>query len=881
MAQRLAGWAGLLACAWATWLALPRAPDLPDGRVLHAVAVDVSASVVRTRPNVSRAFARLLREEARAALRADADLVVVTFAADVARAFGPAPASELLDRLEGRDPRPFVIVAAGGESARDRGSELDGALTVIDRVRSGAPYDDAPRPGRLTVVSDGEATGPDPAPRLASFERAGIDVSWSELPRREVGDALAVRVLAPSRLESGAALVVAVELGLRPGVVGGSCELSVTATGPGEPITRVLSTAPRAAQPTNVDPVRWSERVDLGPLADGRYEIVARVVLRDPRSGARIDAVPENDSAHAEVHVGDALLVVAVASPEDGPALRARLGTTPFPGVQIDWVEVENVATALAGADALVTFDVSPVDLPGGLLAAFVRRGGGWLATAGWRFLIGWQRDDGTSLDSASPGSASALLPLVPPPADDEPRDVVLLVDGSGSMAGEPFERVRRALFELVPAARPNDRIELRFFTQTLGPSEFSSRGMTVGERRAALVPLLEAKVPGGGTDIAYSLGRLAEERLATDVPGLCLLLTDGHSRTPGIGYRAVREQLVAAATDLRMLAMGERPNRAVLGALLLEGEVLVDAGDLSGLAELLHQEVHADRVDRDPAARARLLASSSLPPGSVARDVSAAHAVGRETGDLGALPALVRSVPVPGADVVWARADGSPVLAVQRVGSGLVAAIASAPRPGWAPFLLDDPALFDPLLRTLGRGAARGSGAARLVREGEHLVLRGVPPGWPAEVEATLYPPRERGALGQLERGLALGTIPMRIGMGGTGADPRDSRAAVRPEWLDRFPAGVGLEVELWGSAAEELARLTYRTGPPTELDAEIVCVDRTPVAPVRAASEPENTGDPDPRAPWFLGLGLLLLSCSGLGRAGKSQEIETSSRQ
>ena len=37
--------------------------------------------------------------------------------------------------------------------------------------------------------------------------------------------------------------------------------------------------------------------------------------------------------------------------------------------------------------------------------------------------------------------------------------------------------------------------------------------------RRAALAPLLEAKVPGGGTDIAYALGRLAEERNARRAP--------------------------------------------------------------------------------------------------------------------------------------------------------------------------------------------------------------------------------------------------------------------------------------------------------------------------------------------------------------------------
>ena len=82
--------------------------------------------------------------------------------------------------------------------------------------------------------------------------------------------------------------------------------------------------------------------------------------------------------------------------------------------------------------DAVLTLDVGPAELPGHAMRAFIDSGGGWLATIGWHFLGSW-----SPAGQAAEGDLSSILPLDPGNEGGTERDVVLLVDGSGSMAGE------------------------------------------------------------------------------------------------------------------------------------------------------------------------------------------------------------------------------------------------------------------------------------------------------------------------------------------------------------------------------------------------------------------------------------------------------------
>ena len=422
-----------------------------------------------------------------------------------------------------------------------------------------------------------------------------------------------------------------------------------------------------------------------------------RVTLR-ASCGPVGDPVPENDRASARVRVGDPLVAVLVAPPE----ARAVLGALEFPGLQLVEASAASAEAELAGADLLWTVDVAAAELPAAAVERFVRAGGGWLACAGWRFLAGW-----------GPGASgpAGMLPLVPVDDDLPERDVVLLVDGSGSMSGEPFERVRAATLELVLAGSPRDHFRLHFFTGTLGREVFDASGKTVDERRRELAPLLEASVPRGPTDVLFALRGLVRLRQGSSRPGLAFLMSDGLTVSWNHELsRSARAALAETDTDLRVLAIGDQADIGFLESLLQEGEELIEGGDLSNLARLLQREVNANRT-RDGAGRPAVLRDAQqLAPGSTAREVVRAQAQGAPDGLLGPLARFVAAQLAPGAERLWSAPQGEPLLALQRVGEGWVAACASAPIPGWGHL----PGARPGPLGSAAAGARAGGGSAR-----------------------------------------------------------------------------------------------------------------------------------------------------------------------
>jgi Mg-chelatase subunit ChlD len=842
-ARELCAGAGALLLALCAWLALPRAdpraqPTRPAARV---VVVDGSASVVRPRLDWARWVARRLRAECAAAAAAGEELAVVRFGADVERAFGPGAPAEFEALLLGRGARPFE---AGPPGARDLGSDLDGALALAAELLG----ERGRAPGRLVLLGDDEFTGTDPGPRLAALRRDGHALEWVELPPAGQGDLAVARLLAPRALEEGAPLAVGVELRWRPGTrAEDTCSLSFELRAGGvERAQRVVQALPGGRAPDARGDVRWLARVELGTPPAGDYEVVVRAALDGDRS-------PENDRARARVRVGEVLSCVALAPAGAPRALAERFDAARFAGVQIDWVTPAELPRALTGADVLLTVDVGPEELPLAHVAPFVRGGGGWLALGGWGFLRGF----------GDPQGAAALLPLVPREEAREPRDVVLLVDGSGSMA-EPFEFVRRAVFELVPAAPASDRVELRFFTGILGGVEFATEGASPAERRAALAPLLEARVPAGGTDIPHVLRALAEERLQKGRRALVLLVTDGRTSAASgeLAYEQ-RQRLIDARADLRVLMVGKSPDRRALERLLGPGEELVDARRLDQLPRLLQEEVNAERVVRGTGLGAVLAGAEGLAVGTPERALVESWQAAPGSA-LGPLAAHVRAEAAPGAHVLWRTSAGDPLLALHAVGAGRVAACGTYPSADWGPFLVADAGLLAPLLRVLGRGAAGDGGAPRADCVDGRLVLDGVPLDWPAELELALAGAARRGALGQLQPGPDLGRVRLVPGTGGTALDPRARRAGPLPAALDAQPAGAPLVGTVRGGG-RVLAELALDAPGPAELCGPARRLDRA-LPPPRRPPDSGPPRAPHPAAPWAAGAGVLLLAVAGL---------------
>ncbi len=848
----------IIALTLATILGRPeqRGESVTELPALRAILLDASDSVTLLHPSWPRQAGRFLREQCQLAAELGEQIMLVEYALEARRSFGPGSADELASHLDGRRnllvPGESVsqIPNAGG------GSELDAALAVA----SGPLLAPGRTQARLVLFTDTTYTGHDPSPALARLARSRVQVEWHDLPVAELSRVTIDQIHVPEWTPAGSPLAVRVDLlwqGAPPSERGTGLNLAWSLEGRGGPATGEHLIVPPEGVPIACGGLRWSVHVDLPTRLAGDHSLALR--LSQPQA-ARSRPLP-SATGSAVIEVGDLVRVGLVEPP--GPSL---LGPgwdgLESAGVALRRVSPAEVLSVLPQVDVLLSLDVEPAQLPGPALEAFVRSGGGWLALMGWRFLGSWVRPE---LDHP-PLGAAGLLPLVPAADTGRGRDVVLLVDGSGSMEGQPFERVREALFELVPAALPADRLELRFFNELLGPVAFRSSGRTPAERRQELAPLLQAKVPSGGTDILYALGQLAASRSPTDAPGLALLLSDGHSTAvSGVPASEVRARLTRARLDLKILVVGDHPNRGCLPDLLGPGESWVEAGDLSHLGELLHLEVNRRRVQSAPSQRAR----PGEPTDPLAQSILAAQG-GVGAVELLAVPTCARAEAVAGAQVLWVREPGGePLLAMIQHGLGWVGTLASGPSGGWAPELVTGPGSLLPMILALGKATRDSQEPPRLRALDGRLELSGAQAHWPDPLTCEIRPPLPE--VGQVAAD-PIAVVHLTMGMGGSDLDPRLRRLGPVPTVLGRLPRGGNLEARLLGPNAV-LASLSLAAPGNLEWSGAARPISRNlpPPGPAVAAA----LASPHPLAVWLLGLGLLLGFAGGLAslRRGHSQ--------
>lgn len=158
------------------------------------------------------------------------------------------------------------------------------------------------------------------------------------------------------------------------------------------------------------------------------------------------------------------------------------------------------------------------------------------------------ERDEiGLHLMTHRPGSEDGyFLMLLSPGLDPRtdrviPKDVVFVLDTSGSMAGAKLEQARRALLFCVESLNERDRFEvIRFATDTEPLFRELTEVSTESRSRArGFIQDLRAR---GGTAIDEALRSALDLRPATDRPLMVIFLTDG---LPTIGVTS-EDQIVA-----------------------------------------------------------------------------------------------------------------------------------------------------------------------------------------------------------------------------------------------------------------------------------------------------------------------------------------------
>jgi len=179
---------------------------------------------------------------------------------------------------------------------------------------------------------------------------------------------------------------------------------------------------------------------------------------------------------------------------------------------------------------------------------------------------------------------AFGLLTLVPPAAGAgpraTPRDLVVLLDASGSMGGEPLHQARRVVSALVDSLGEGDQLELIAFANAPTRWKRGPVAATAASRKDALRWLAKLQA-SGGTEMRDGI-REALRGVRAGAQRQVVLVTDG---LIGFEQEVVAEIRATLPEDSRVhtVGVGSGVNRSLTGPAARAGrgfEVVIDLGE-------------------------------------------------------------------------------------------------------------------------------------------------------------------------------------------------------------------------------------------------------------------------------------------------------------
>ena len=159
------------------------------------------------------------------------------------------------------------------------------------------------------------------------------------------------------------------------------------------------------------------------------------------------------------------------------------------------------------------------------------------------------------------------------------PREVVFLVDVSGSMGGEPTEKVKEAMRHFFRLSKPNDTVQVITFAGNA--NKLFERPVAATQNNVDRALNFTQQIhAGGGTEMLKGIRMVLSEPVDPERVRIVVMLTDGY-----IGNEAeiIEEVGRRAGDQIRFWAIGigSSPNRFLIDGVAKQG------GGMSGVIEL------------------------------------------------------------------------------------------------------------------------------------------------------------------------------------------------------------------------------------------------------------------------------------------------------
>ncbi|SHF55884.1 Ca-activated chloride channel family protein [Litoreibacter ascidiaceicola] len=307
--------------------------------------------------------------------------------------------------------------------------------------------------------------------------------------------------------------------------------------------------------------------VQMVPKIDGQHELVIPLIV-GPRYESAAVQLPDEDSE-------DVPMTANSWSISDVPAYPQVVGldlpdTFTSERVALDLALTGGVSISDFGSD---THQLAVQSTEEGLSAKFAK--GKVLDNRDLviRFTLGGETLEAASLSHTDERGGFVSLMIEPPAVPDDatitPRELVFVLDTSGSMGGQPMEASKRFMDAALRGMRPTDYFRIIPFANHTQNFSSVSKQATARNIRSARA-YVDQLSTGGGTEIDNAIRTAFSTPQPENTMKIVVFLSDGYIGGEAQVLRTIRQQI--GKSRIYAFGVGTSVNRYLLDAMADEG---------------------------------------------------------------------------------------------------------------------------------------------------------------------------------------------------------------------------------------------------------------------------------------------------------------------